>query len=578
MKQNEIISKFKLPSYIQGKSFAEASKIINKKFEGRNDMISKTTKEELLTRLANAQEYIKSQSEPNPLIDNTFEGGGFMSPEFLEENPEFGEQSMNISSALTSLIAPGGTFGKQQVKNEDIGFFDKKLNQDQTFEKGLSSVQDTVASAFGPLGQGIRAGQKLGKGIGDAIGGEAGAGVASVFDPTTSAISNLTNKDLNIGEKALGILPGLSGVIASKSAKKRQDKFETDKRKSDYFNNYLNTENNNSVNINKKGGFLDLDLLQPIKNYSTREDDPNYGGEGPEGFFKDNSGVPYATQNDITANSYTPRVVPTVFNQDSKTFFNSENINLPGRQFGKKQEHYNGKMDIKEKSKFDLNNIDGSLLRYTPIAMNAFQLATMGKPEVEKLDRLNNKYQKQFLDEKTYENIVRQQAAAASNAIGRSGVSTGQLINANLATQLNATKGISDAYNQIKQHNIGEEKLRQQTNFNNNQVNVSQSNAEKDINARNRGAFKTERSKLLSELGTSIGQVGKEELFKKYPKMMGMGYNWNGKYFQNQEGDIKTIEEAEALEKDTNTKSKGGFLSSDVTAHINKMYIARKRK
>lgn len=60
MKKN-LIEDFNLPKYLKGKSFAEASKAINKKFDGREDMHAEETKKELLDRLAKAQEYVKMQ-------------------------------------------------------------------------------------------------------------------------------------------------------------------------------------------------------------------------------------------------------------------------------------------------------------------------------------------------------------------------------------------------------------------------------------------------------------------------------------------------------------------------------------
>lgn len=57
--KNDIIKQFNLPKYVKGKSFAEASKAIEKKFEDRNDKYAIETKEELLGRLAEAQESVK---------------------------------------------------------------------------------------------------------------------------------------------------------------------------------------------------------------------------------------------------------------------------------------------------------------------------------------------------------------------------------------------------------------------------------------------------------------------------------------------------------------------------------------
>lgn len=58
---NKLISEFSLPKYIKDKSFAEASKLIENKFKDRNDKVAIETKEELLSRLASAQEFVKQK-------------------------------------------------------------------------------------------------------------------------------------------------------------------------------------------------------------------------------------------------------------------------------------------------------------------------------------------------------------------------------------------------------------------------------------------------------------------------------------------------------------------------------------
>ena len=52
-----------LPSYVKGKTFADASKAINNKFKDRNDKPSLETRKTLLGRLTNAQEQVKAQRE-----------------------------------------------------------------------------------------------------------------------------------------------------------------------------------------------------------------------------------------------------------------------------------------------------------------------------------------------------------------------------------------------------------------------------------------------------------------------------------------------------------------------------------
>lgn len=815
----EMISQFNLPKSLTGKTIADATKLINQKFEGRNSKIDNSTKESFLNRIAEAQETIKAEEEaklaqineamstnsqevPDMMAGQIPQGmeqfmnakapGGFLD---FQKNPDNVNMISNAGNILSNIIGPGGTFGKRQVSNEQMGFYDSKLQKDQGIEQGLSQAQDIAATMAGPIGLAVRGGQKVGKAIGDAIGGEGGQAVSSVFDPTTSAISNLSNEDLSIGEKALGVIPGFSGAISGRAARRRADKFAKEKRMSDHFNKYIaSAQNFDNVNINALGGNLGGggdEQEKPKTNVTpaTRQDslqvkqfnedllkqllaegyvqDPNmypwnqaaqdnaykgiqhaqkhnvnrwfindgkatprvpnageykvqvdpyryhqgenathvinqdfqmplydtritpYGSislskmvdgkedrvniptfnfpelsqpkkqpapkvveetpvveetkpvEKPKKFKIRTSGTtvipretdtlskeklglnrfykgvekdikyntprlsrggnsyadggslyrqPYSTQAD-DPNRYRPlstdpvnNVVmesirslsknnPLIDKGSIDNYFNNLKlsdsaslndvnrnytgddpyarrlVNIDPNTIGQNEiipagtPNIVGKSNMVNKSQnfgkspFNMDNIDASILRYSPIAMNAFQLATMGKPETERLDRLNNKYQKQYLDEAALQNIARQQAESSINAIGRSGISGSQLTNAILGSQLNRTKAVSDAYNQIKQHNINEEKMRQQIEFGNNQTNLQQSNMEKDINARNRGAFKTERSKLLGQMGTDFGNIGKEETYKKLVKEA-FGYTWDGKYVKNDKGEV----------------------------------------
>lgn len=673
----EVVLMSGLPKSFSGKTAAEASKIINRKFEGRNSKIDNSTKTNLLDRIAQAQEGIKAQEQakisqsmqanstevPDMMNGQIPQGmeqftnqnadGGFFD---FEQNPDNANLISQGANILSDMIAPGGTYGKQQIKNEQAGYFDNKLAKDQMIEQGFSKLQDGVASAFGPVGLAVRGGQKFGKSIGDAIGGESGQAVSSVFDPISSAGSNLTNKDLSIGEKALGIIPGFSGAIAGRAGEKRLAQFEKEKRQREYYEKYIApTENFDNVNVNAFGGtlggpgdpetkpvykpsekaqrlfttesedFLPIRKIDKFTNpdgsyaydyyYDRIPSDADYdanshyhrytakehaakqsrqsgiqysprlmdylkttGGKlgrdlgqlaygGKMNKYQDGGGLkpwelPQSTQAD-DPNRYRPlstdpttNVVMEYMNNPHKDPYADRLVNIDPNTIGnneiiKSGQPYNtSKGSFNEKSPFSekLKNMNGSFLRYAPVGMNMFQLATMGKPEVEKLDRLNNQYKKQYLDEATYENQARQQAAASINAIGRSGISGGQLTNAILGSQLNRTKAVSDAYNQIKQHNIAEEKIRQQVEMGNNQANIQQSNMEKDINARNRGAFKTERSKLLGQMGTDLGNIGKEEVYKKLAKEA-FGYTWDGKYVVDSKGKKVTKDDGTPLSR-----------------------------
>ena len=50
------------------------------------------------------------------------------------------------------------------------------------------------------------------------------------------------------------------------------------------------------------------------------------------------------------------------------------------------------------------------------------------------------------------------------------------------------------------------------------------------LNLEQQAAYQTNKSKLLSQIGNDLGGVGKEELLKRYPELMGMNYNWKGKH------------------------------------------------
>lgn len=67
----ELTKKFNLPRYIDGKSFAEASKIIESKFKGRTDKEAMDTKNDLMSRLRDAQEHVKEMQAYKESADST---------------------------------------------------------------------------------------------------------------------------------------------------------------------------------------------------------------------------------------------------------------------------------------------------------------------------------------------------------------------------------------------------------------------------------------------------------------------------------------------------------------------------
>ena len=248
--------------------------------------------------------------------------------------------------------------------------------------------------------------------------------------------------------------------------------------------------------------------------------------------------------------------------QENSTYSNPENA--PSRMFGPQSTgHYEGEMYDGSKlgkvaskvGKYVKDNY-GNALRYAPVAMNAHQLAKMGKPEVETLDRLGNKYNPQYMDEKALTNQINAETNYTANALANaSNGSLGSLSNNILGMQLNKTKALSDAYSKVADVNRNEDKTAQEFNLGVDQVNLNQSNNEKDINAKNRGAFKTERSKLLGQIGNDLGNIGKEQVYKKLAGKA-FGYSYDGEYLLKPDGSRVSEEELDSTIK-TNLSSVG---------------------
>ena len=59
----QVIAQFNLPKSLSGKTAADATKLINNKFEGRNSKIDNNTKKAFLDRIAEAQETVKAEEQ-----------------------------------------------------------------------------------------------------------------------------------------------------------------------------------------------------------------------------------------------------------------------------------------------------------------------------------------------------------------------------------------------------------------------------------------------------------------------------------------------------------------------------------
>lgn len=159
MEQN-IVKQFNLPGYVKGKSFADASKAIDKKFKDRNDKASNATKEELLSRLAQAQEYLKMQES---LAANAEEVPAMQ--DIPKEFAEGGSMNSYLSAGQTALEMGNNLFGDTGIDDTGTQQYDK--------------VSEFGGAASGAL-KGASAGTAILPGIGTAVGALAG-GVSGLF-------------------------------------------------------------------------------------------------------------------------------------------------------------------------------------------------------------------------------------------------------------------------------------------------------------------------------------------------------------------------------------------------------------
>lgn len=189
--ESKLIKEFNLPSYIKGKSFAEASSAIEKKFENRMDAAAMETKDELMGRLAKAQEYVKMQES---LKANAAEVPDMMGGQVPEGFEEFAPQPQQ------GQMADGGW--ADMDGNEKAGAVAGMAGT--ALELGQGAFGDTGIDTTGASGRG-EAGS-----MGGAIAGGAvkGAAAGAALGPWGAAVG--------------GVVGGALGGIAGGKAKKDQ--------------------------------------------------------------------------------------------------------------------------------------------------------------------------------------------------------------------------------------------------------------------------------------------------------------------------------------------------------------------
>lgn len=475
----DMIKEYNLPSNLEGKTAASATKIIDNKFKDRNDKISLSTKNKMLDGIALAQENIKSKRDnlSNALNNNSTEVPDMMNGDVPPGFEEFIPQNQMFLGGMTDEVSPEGGISPMNVISGLAGSANL-LNQTggntstNGFNAALSGAGTgaSVGSILGPVGTGI--GAVVGAGLGLFGSGKARDKVRAENTKQHLLKTGIYNNDFALGGP---LRPKVSSV--------------------------LNPEATDELNLNN-----------------------NLASQ----YYFDNLTNPTAAIPSNIPNADTSNILP--------------------------------KANLKPAVDW-LGNNYGNILRYAPVVGNAIELSNLKRPSQVSLNRLDNRFRPDYVDERSLQNTVANEADNTINSLtNATNGSMGALRNSITAASLNKTKALSDAYFNADNINRNQNIQGQQFNAGIDQTNLSQDNLEQDINDRNTGAYETNKSRLKSALYEDIGNIGKEEVYKDIAKRT-FGYSWNGRYWVKPDGTTATDAEVKSeVASNTNQSKLGGML------------------
>lgn len=545
----ELVSQFNLPKVLSNKTAAEATKIINTKFEGRNSTIDNSTKKAMLDRIAEAQETVKQiEAQKQAEIAEALNINSTMAPEdqmggeIPQGMEEFLPQQQMFLGGFTNVLSTVGAAG-MLGQHTGIG--------------QLATGADLANTAFGKTGIDTSGATDVDPGNinvgGSALSGLAkGAGAGAMFGPWGAGI----------GAAVGGVAGLIGGSRAKKDAMRARQNFEIGQA------NKLTSNFKYGGNLYNDGGYLNRFKISRI------EDDPNYQAQGPKGFFKTNvprvdGSLPKKGQ--FYKESFDQMRKPLISNEigfESKLKYNDPNVvNLSPEQLQENNGYRNPELapenvssNFTTKLGERLNKVGqfakdnyGNVLRYAPVAMNALQLHKLNKTGYDTVNPIinNTRYNPQYMDERALTNQINTESNYAGNALASaSNGSMGALRSNILASQLAKTKGLSDAYSRVAEVNRNENKTGQQFNLGVDESNIARRIAAEDKTAMNKGNWETNKSRLLGQIGTYLGNIGLEQERNNMAEAM-TGYTRKGKYLYKDDGTRVSAEELKSTMNNT---------------------------
>lgn len=590
-----------LPSYIKGKTFADASKAINNKFLDRDDNYSNETKKTLLKRLETAQETIKAKDEARAqqiaksMQANSQEIPDMMNGQIPEGMEEYTEPQNNPQEE--QLEQPQMAYGGR-IKMAGGGLPPEEdplstlSSVSSLIPAGINTFKPTLPPASLPTSSMLKgssiATTKI-PGAGPGVAGYLGAaqGAMSLFDLSkgngasknklgsaasgalTGAQAGMAFGPIGAGVGAVvGIGAGLLGANKAAEAESNRQRLLA----GNYSNQFKDTQMayGGRIKMAEGGPYTVSGKPLIMKNdgmtSAYERFNPVYGQTFPEEISpltKNTKGLaPYATPSTF---STTPTIQrnPEQLAKDRQVLKLSNVLNqnpvkdsfitdkgLPGTWTGRQLKSVN-KGAVATGNYLDKNG--GKFLKYAPVAMNAYQLATLSKPENKILQRLSNRYVPSYTDEAKLQNIADQEMNNSVDAYSQLGGSQGAVRNAIIASGLNKTKGLSDAYIKSNEYNNTQNEKAQEFNSRIDEFNTRTSHTESDNWERNKAAYDTEKSKLLGDIGNNLGNISKEEI-NKNQIASALGYDVDGEYVVNKKTGEKTL--ATDFYKNIEAKSK----------------------
>lgn len=574
-----------LPSYIKGKTFANASKAIDNKFKDRNDKHSLETKNVFLDRLKQAQETLKQQEQERAqqiaqsIQSNQQEIPDMMNgqiPEGMEEYTEQHQQEQpqqffnggNLNLREVGNMT-GGMSGMAGKASPYVGAASGAMSL-ANLAQGNGASPDKFTSALSGAQTGAQAGMAFGPwgaGVGAVLG--IGAGLLGSNKANKTHLKSLNDQAIMTNSQFQDNNFAKGGYLTNKTSQYDDGRYLEE----DPINPLFKPTNTiPQVGAGKPSDFLGYDvkpknilpkvpladdLIKPVTKEQIQMYQLSKGIAKPGDKGYGNFGPKTTAQFEIDKQNWTPETPDTSMLKPKEQDF----VEPTGMRQSMEDYYQKNKITSTDSTQDNQSSWLGTngdkMLKYAPIAMNAYQLSQLKKPDNQRLKRLDDKYKAQYVDEAQLQNIANQEMTNTINSISQSGASQGAIRNSMLSAGLNKTKALSDAYMKANAENRATDDKAQQFNLGVNQFNTQTQHQESENWEKNNAAYRNEKSKYLASIGTDLGSIGKEEV-NKNQIAEALGYSWDGKYMVNKKtGEKKTYED---IVNQTKQNSYGGYL------------------